>query len=181
MLITTIVATGALLVAAVLFWRRVGVWLQFRGDSVVHCPENRRPAGVRVDAWHATSGLRLSACSRWPEKAGCGQECLAEIAAAPGECLVRNIAAKWYEGKRCALCGIEIGPVEWGPSQPALILAEKSSMQWNQVSADALNETLQTALPACFACHMAGTLVREHPELAIERNPEWAAGLRRPR
>jgi hypothetical protein len=114
--------------------------------------------------------LRLNACSRWPGKAGCGQECLAEIAASPDDCLVRTIAARWYHGKRCAVCGIEIGAVEWGPSEPALILADKSTMQWKQVSADRLNETLETALPVCYACHLANTLVREHPELAIERN-----------
>jgi hypothetical protein len=123
-----------------------------------------------VDAWHAGSALRLSACSRWPEKAGCGQECLAEIAAAPEGCLVRNIAAKWYAGKPCAVCGIEIGAVEWGPSQPALILSDKSSVQWKEVSAAVIRETLETALPVCFACHMANKLVREHPELVTVRN-----------
>ena len=29
--------------------------------------------------------LRLTACSRWPEKAGCGQPCLSQIAASPQE------------------------------------------------------------------------------------------------
>lgn len=157
-------------VAALAAWRWVGPWWKFRGDRAVRCPENHRPAGVRVDAWHAAGGLRLSDCSRWPEKAGCGQECLAEVAASPEDCLVRTIAARWYHGKHCAVCGIEIGAVEWGPSEPALILTDKSTVQWKQVSADRLNETLETALPVCFACHMANTLVREHPELAIERN-----------
>jgi hypothetical protein len=31
---------------------------------------------------------------------------------------------------------------------------------------------LAAALPVCFACHMANTLVREHPELAVKR-PEY--------
>jgi hypothetical protein len=43
-------------------------------------------------------------------------------------------------------------------------------VQWKQVPAEKLTETLETALPVCFACHMANTLVREHPELVIERN-----------
>jgi hypothetical protein len=123
-----------------------------------------------VDAWHAGNGFRLSACSRWPEKAGCGQECLAEIAAAPENCLVRNIVSKWYHGKRCAVCGAQFDKVEWGPSQPAVILSDKSSVEWKQISADVLTQTLDTALPVCFACHMANTLVRQHPELVTDRN-----------
>jgi hypothetical protein len=164
------ILAGIILLALMVGWPRVRAWLKFRGDAVVQCPENHRPAGVRVDAWHAANGLRLSSCSRWPDKAGCGQECLAEIAASPAECMVRNIVSRWYAGKKCAVCGIQFGPVEWGPSRPALILSDKSSVEWTQVSADVLTETLETALPVCFACHMASTLVHEHPELAIDRN-----------
>jgi len=164
-IILAIAALGALAV-----WRWVGPWLKFRGRRVVRCPENLRPAGVTVDAWHAAGGLRLSTCSRWPEKVGCGQQCLSEIAAAPSDCLVRTIAARWYHGKRCAVCRLAIENVEWGPSEPALMLADRTTVQWKQVPSEKLTETLETALPVCFACHMATTLVREHPELAIERN-----------
>src|SRR5262245_57833379 len=59
---------------------------KFRGDSVVNCPETRKPAGVRVNALRAAvdllrgrSGVRLEQCSRWPERAQCGQECLNQI------------------------------------------------------------------------------------------------------
>jgi hypothetical protein len=168
--IFTTVLAGVILLTLLVFLPRVRAWLKFRGDRVVRCPENHRPAGVHVDAWHAAKGLRLNACSRWPEKAGCGQECLAEIAASPEDCLIRNIASKWYAGKRCAVCGKEIGAIEWGPSQPALILSDKTSVEWGQVHADVLTDTLGTALPICFACHMANTLVLQHPELAIDRN-----------
>jgi hypothetical protein len=33
-----------------------------------------------------------------------------------------------------------------------------------------LPETLAAAKPICFACHMAQTLVREHPELVVDRH-----------
>src|SRR5215831_4360910 len=97
----------------------VGEWLKFRGDRIVTCPENRRPAGVRLDAAHAAltgwpnPDLRLATCSRWPERAGCGQECLRQIEQAPADCLVRNIVAKWYEGKRCASCGEPFHEIRW--------------------------------------------------------------------
>jgi hypothetical protein len=170
------IAVG-LLVALFVIWRWGSIWLAYRGDRVVKCPENQRPAGVRLDAVRAAaagfgiaSKLQLSACSRWPEKAGCGQDCLREIEASPADCLVRNIVAKWYEGKSCVSCGNALGPIEWGPNQPALLSADKSSVEWKQVPADQLIEMLEAAAPVCFACHMANTLVREYSDLAIERN-----------
>ncbi|HEX5856168.1 MAG TPA: hypothetical protein VFZ57_11165, partial [Thermoanaerobaculia bacterium] len=59
---------------------------RYRGKWVVTCPETCDPAGVEVDAarvaasaWGGRLDVRLKACSRWPEKAGCGQGCLAEV------------------------------------------------------------------------------------------------------
>ena len=31
-------------------------------------------------------------------------------------------------------------------------------------------ETLADGLPICFACHMSNVLVREHPELVVDRH-----------
>ena len=163
-----LVLAGVMVLAAA--WRWVKAWWTFRGDRVVTCPDNQRHAGVKVDALRAAATLRLRACSRWPEKAGCGQECLRQIEAAPSDCLVRTIAEQWYSGKSCISCGRSIGRIQWGPSQPALISADKKSVEWKDVPADRLFETLAAAAPLCFACHMANTLVREHPELAIERS-----------
>jgi len=173
----------SLLIAAILVlllvisWRWIDSWLSFRGERVVTCPENERPAGVRLDAVHAAAEwfagrrpLRLNACSRWPELAGCGQECPREIERSPENCLVRNIVAQWYAGKSCAWCGTPIGAISWGPSQPALIRADKDSVEWKQVPANLLLETLEAAVPICFPCHMANRLVREHPELATPRD-----------
>ena len=161
----------------------ISAWMGQRGPRAVTCPENLRPAGVRVDqghaAWTAFNGaleLRLSACSRWPEKAGCGQACLAEIASSPDGCLVRNVLAEWYRGKACARCGREFGDIEWAVQKPALISADKITLEWSQVPVERLRETLAAAVPVCFACHMAGTLVREHPELVVDRG---APGARR--
>ena len=148
---------------------RLKSWLALRGERVVTCPDNGKHAGVKVDVRRAGAWMRMRACSRWPEKAGCGQECLRQVEKSPAECLVRTIAEKWYAGRSCATCGRPIGQIQWGPSQPALLSADKKSMEWKQVSADQLHETLEAAAPLCFACHMANTLVREHPELVTER------------
>ena len=163
--------------------RMVRIWLRYRGARVVTCPETQHSAGVSLDARYASvtapgrpAPLRLSACSRWPERAGCGQECLSQIAASPDDCLVRNILAKWYAGKECASCGQPFEEIQWTVRKPALLTADKTSVDWSLVPAESLYEVLDTALPICFACHMARTLLREHPGLAIERPQSWQPG-----
>lgn len=161
---------------AIVLWRLAGQWIKYRGDRLITCPENHRPAAVRVAAGHAAATalgrppeLRLATCSRWPEKAGCGQECLNQIAASPEDCLVRNILTKWYAGKVCAVCGRPVGDIHVAGSQPALRGADQITLEWKQVSADRLVDVLAASDPVCFACHMASTLVREHPELVVDR------------
>jgi hypothetical protein len=168
--------------AAVVLWRIVGAWVKYRGNRLITCPENQRPAGVRVDAGHVAatalgrhSELRLSSCSRWPEKSGCGQQCISQVEASPEDCLVRNILAKWFEGKVCAVCGRPAGAVHETVRQPALLLDDKRTMEWKQIPVDRLLDTLAASEPICFACHMASTLVREHPELVVDRSRNIAA------
>jgi len=163
--------------AAILLGRQARAWWEYRGQRVIVCPDNRSPAGVVVDARHAAvtsilgaPELRLASCSRWPELSGCGQPCLSQIAAAPEDCLVRNIAAHWYEGKSCAYCGQSFGPIEWTAAKPALLQANGVSLEWSQVRADKLQETLAAGRPVCFACHMASQLVRERPDLVTDRS-----------
>ena len=171
------IVIAAAVAAGIAAYRLIGACMQYRGRRVIQCPENLRPAGVRVDASHAgvtaiggAPRLRLSACSRWPERAGCGQECLSQIEAAPQDCLVDHILTQWYHGKSCASCGRPFGKIDWSAQKPALLSADKISVEWSQVPAEALTETLETALPVCFACRMAGILVREHPGLVTDRS-----------
>ena len=174
--IQTVVVAIAVVLAAAAGWRVAGAWWKYRGRRVITCPENQSPAGVVVDARHAAAtalgkspDLRLASCSRWPERAGCGQECLSQIEASPEGCLVRNILTKWYEGKVCAWCGQPFGEIDWAGRKPALLGADGVSVEWSEVPADRVFETLAAASPVCFACHMANTLIRKHPELAIDR------------
>jgi len=57
----------------------------YRGPRTVNCPETHAPVLVRFDALRAAitglSGpprLRLTDCSRWPQRSDCGQECIPE-------------------------------------------------------------------------------------------------------
>ncbi len=61
-------------------------WRGYRGKRTVTCPETREPATVEVDAarvaasaWGGVPDVRLKDCSRWPERAGCGQDCLSQV------------------------------------------------------------------------------------------------------
>ncbi len=179
-------AIAILVLAAAAALRAGRSWWKYRGERVIVCPENRRPAGVALDVGHAVGyamghsadlsqwkggGLRLTTCSRWPERAGCGQQCLSQIQAAPRDCLVRNILSRWYQGKSCTWCGRPFDEVQWDVRKPALLDASGASLEWTAIPADRLADTLAAAQPVCFACHLANTLVREHPELAIERPP----------
>ena len=155
------------LLAGALVWRPGSAWLKYRGRRVITCPENHRPAAT---VFGRAPELRLSECSRWPEKAGCGQECLSEIRESGADCLVRNIIANWYRDKVCAACGQPIGEIDWAGSHPAVLVADQVSVEWNQIPADKLVGTLAAASPICFACHTANRLVREHPELVTDRH-----------
>ena len=175
--ITALITAAAILLAGIAVWRLGSAWLKYRGKRIVTCPENQKPAGVSLDVAHVAATalggnpqLRLSLCSRWPERAGCGQECLSQIENSPEDCLVRNILLHWYEGKQCAWCGRPIGAIHLAERKPALLTADRCSVEWNQIPAEQLQQTLSTALPLCFTCHIANTMVREHPELVIDRS-----------
>lgn len=177
MLIQMVVIAIAVVLSGIAIGRLLSAWLKYRGRRVVTCPETQRPAGVMIDAGHAAATalgkapeLRLSTCSRWPERAGCGQNCLSQIEATPEDCLVRNILVKWYEGKTCVSCGRPIGKIIAGSVEPAVFRADKISVEWSEIPAEQLQETLSVAHPICFACHMAGKMVREHQALVTDRS-----------
>jgi hypothetical protein len=168
-----LVGLGALYV----FGRRLaGAWLRYRGTRVVVCPENRDLVAVEVDARHAAltasqgrTDLRLDSCTRWPEKLGCGQECLGQIESAPEACLLRNILADWYEGKRCVLCGRGFHALHWHDHKPALRAPDGRLVDWSSFRAEQVIDVLATHAPVCWDCRVAETFRREHPELVTER------------
>jgi hypothetical protein len=158
--------------------RAIRTYLKFRGKRIVSCPETHEAAAVRVAArdaaLQATVGrdeLMLSECSRWPEKEMCGQECLAQIEEAPKACLVSTIVNRWYQGKECAYCHKPFGELHWDEHRPALVDAERKTVQWSEIPAEKLQETMRTHLPVCWNCHIAETFRREHPELVVDREP----------
>lgn len=175
------VHTVALLIAGALLFlvsaRLVTILFRYYGPRVITCPENRESAGVELDVRQILATglvhpprLQLSACSRWPERAGCGQECLSQIESGPEACLVRTILAEWYANKNCAFCGLPFGKIQWAVQKPALLIGGRPSADCTSIPAEKLPEILQSAKPVCFACHTASTWVREHPDLVTDRS-----------
>lgn len=176
----TIVLVLAGLILLYVVVQQLAAYFKFRGVRLVTCPENQQPAGVAVDARHAAATafrhvleLRLSQCSRWPEKAGCGQECLKQIELAPEDCLVRNILTRWYYGKTCALCSKPLGVINWAEHKPALLGPQRNTLEWNQIRAENLPAVLESHLPVCWNCHMVQTFCTKHPNLVLDRARPW--------
>jgi len=85
-LLTAIIPITALAVLYVVTPVVLDAYRRYRGARVVSCPESRMAASIRLDpllvaasAAVGTPKLRVKTCSRWPEHAGCAQECVAEV------------------------------------------------------------------------------------------------------
>jgi len=171
---------AALILIAVCYFglrNAVRAWWKFRGTRVITCPESSQAAAVQVDATYAglTAGadapvLRLSSCTRWPERAGCGQECLKQIEAAPADCLVRNILTRWYAEKDCVYCQKPLGEIDWTEHKPALLSPEGKTVEWSELRPEQVPATLATHRAVCWRCHIAETFRREHPDLIVDRD-----------
>lgn len=175
--VLTSVALALLLVAG---GRALLGFLRFRGTRIITCPETRQPAAVKVDLGHVaetaslgTPHLRLSDCSRWPEREDCGQECLGQIEVAPHDCLVRIILVRWYEGKKCVLCGTPLSEIHWHDRKPALLTPDDKTVDWSEIPPEKIPQALKTHRPVCWDCHVAETLRRMYPDLVIEREQRW--------
>ncbi len=157
--------------------RLVRLLFKLYGAHVVECPENHRPAGVELDMRCALSTglaaspqLSLSTCSRWPEHAGCGQGCLSQIENGPENCLVRKVLSDWYAKQKCFYCGLSFGDIQWAVRKPAVQMAGSPSVDVDSIPVEQLPDVLAKARPVCFACHVANTWVREHPDLVTDRS-----------
>jgi hypothetical protein len=132
---------------------------RFRGLRVVVCPETVTPEAVEVGAvraaWTAARGdtqVRLTSCSRWPERADCSQRCLTQIEEAPDGCLVRARVAQWYEGATCALCKSAIGEIQQSGHSPGLVGPDRKIRNWRDLTVEDLAEAFATHQPVCPDC-----------------------------
>ena len=132
---------------------------------LVTCPDNHKTAAVKP-AW---LGSGLGSCSRWPEKEGCGQECLRQLESGQESCLLRDIVTQWYDEKSCAFCSKPIGEIVWHERPPALRAPDGSTLTWKDVRPDQLLDLFATHRACCWPCHVRESFRREHPDLVLER------------
>jgi hypothetical protein len=157
----------------------VRAFFEYRGKRLITCPETQKTAAVDVAAGEAAVGaflteptLRLKECSRWPERAGCGQDCLEQIEADPEKCLVWNIVSKWYEGKKCVFCHKPINPLHHIDHAPALLGPDFKTTEWKDIRPEDLPDVFSRYQPVCWNCHVAESFRRLHPKLVTDRAPE---------
>ena len=169
---------AAVIGAGMLAWHFGRTLVALRGTRLVTCPDDGRTVAVDLDLKYSAvqSALgrpqfRLKDCSRWPEKAGCGQMCLGDLEGAPQDCLVRTILARWYTGQRCAYCRREFGQIHWHDHKPALVGTDGVTKEWTEIPPETVPAVLANHFPVCWNCHIAETFRRERPDLFVERPP----------
>ena len=127
-----------------------------RRVRVVTCPKTQLAAAVRGKS-------HLTSCSRWPEREGCDQACLKEIAASPDGCLLKTLVTDWYQGKSCVECGRAI-------TEPAAIrLLDGTTHEWGDFEPEDLPNLFETAEALCWQCNNVDELLRMRPELIVRR------------
>jgi len=183
MTVTVLITLAVVALAVGLFVVRaipaVRAYFGYRGKRLITCPESQTAEAVAVAAGEAAMGaflskptLRLTECSRWPQRQDCGQECLQQIEVDPGNCLVWNIVSKWYTGKNCVFCHKQIGPLHHLDHAPALLAPDHKTVEWKELRPQQLPEIFESHRPVCWNCHIAETFRRTHPELVVNRELE---------
>ncbi len=175
---------GLLVIAAAYVVMRVHQVMRFRGKMLVTCPETRKAAAVKVGlgraVWAAILGrphLVLCECSSWPEREKCEQDCLFQVERYPEDHRVWNVASEWFAGKKCVYCGKPIETLSRIDRHPALLDADKKTIEWDKLPAEKLPEAFSKARPVCWSCNAIETLVREHPDRVVFRSWERTGPL----
>jgi hypothetical protein len=148
-------------------------YVRYRGKRIVTCPETQTPVGAEVNAALAAGTWIVSrpryvvtACSRWPERAGCDQACAPQIETSPEETLVRNIVAHWYEERTCVYCKKPIRELG-GAVVPALLSLSGELCEWKDVAAEKLPSTLAQSVAVCARCELVEDFRRRNPNLVL--------------
>ena len=160
-----------------------GLYVRYRGKRIVTCPETNLPVSTEIDAalavrtWIAAQPrFVVTACSRWPEHAGCAQACALQIEASPEETLVRTIVTRWYAERNCVYCAKPIAEIG-GFVSPALLTSDGELCEWADVAADDLPRFLANSVAVCATCELAEDFRRRFPERVSDRG---ATPLRKP-
>jgi hypothetical protein len=154
-------------------------WSRVRGARIVVCPETEAPVAVRVDVGHAVTtaiwekpDLRLTSCSRWPERQDCDQPCVKQIETAPAETSPKTIAAHFFARERCAICTKPIEPPSRVTLQPGFMDSVTHKVRrWNEVPPEDLCAAIAVSHPLCSNCTLAEVFRQRFPDRVTKRPP----------
>ena len=151
------------------------LYVKFRGKRIVTCPETHEPVSTEVNAalaagtWLVTQPrFVVTACSRWPERAGCDQACAPQIEADAEGTRVRDIVTHWYTERTCVYCAKPIDDIG-GLVNPALLTSDGELREWVDVAAEDLPQYLASAVAVCATCELAEDFRRRFPERVSDR------------
>ena len=166
-------AVVVLLAMGVLF---AGLYVRYRGKRIVTCPETNAPVGAEINAalaagtWMVTQPrFVVTACSRWPERAGCDQACAPQVEASPDETLVRSIVAKWYGEHTCVYCAQPIREIGGAAVAPALLGPDGALREWKDIAPEDLPPVLASSVAVCARCELAEDFCRRFPNRVTHR------------
>lgn len=133
-------------------------YYQNRGRRRVTCPDSKQPVEVVVDrkfvfrmALRGQEHSRLESCSRWPEKADCGQECLAQLDPSPEN--IDRLLTQSYAGKACAICARSLTPADWRGSRLGVLDQSGKLLELREMTLERLASVLENMRPLCWKCH----------------------------
>ena len=150
----------------------VRAFYKLRGTRVVVCPETKRPVGVTVDLGHAATSavweqldVRISSCSRWPERTDCDQSCAAQIEADPHGTRAKAMATHFFEGQRCAICQRSIDAPSPARLQPGFMHPDTHEVKaWDELDPANLPCAIQRDFPLCANCTLAESVRQRFPD-----------------
>jgi hypothetical protein len=156
----------------------VRAYSKYRAKMVLTCPESWTPVAVKVDLARAAVGeivgksdIKLTSCTRWPERQDCDQDCVLQIEVAPEDCIIKTMLSKWYADKLCAFCNTPIGKISWLGPRPALLDPHSGiTVECLDVPAERLPDLLTDHRAVCPNCHVAESFRRINPALVVDRS-----------
>jgi hypothetical protein len=164
---------GAVLLVALPIGISLQAYFRNRGRRTVICPDNRESVTVEVDgkfafatALQGQEHSRLQSCSRWPEKAQCDQECLAQVDPSPEN--IERLLQKWYQGKTCAICKRALTPADWRRSRLALLNEKQKLFELHHMHLDELPSALDQMSPLCWNCHQEERVRQTGPRRVLK-------------
>jgi len=178
---TTTLYIGLILLAVLLVYLVIAVrtWSRVRGTRLVVCPETQRPVAVRIDVglamasavWEAAD-LRVTSCSRWPDRQDCDQPCVHEIETHPKDTQPRAIAARFFSSQRCAICSRPIDPFSRMTLQPGFMdPATRHVKTWADLPPEDLPRAIAGWRPLCSNCTQAESCRQTSVTRVTDRTP----------